>query len=141
MYADLLKSGSRTGKALAPKTVRHVHTTLRKALRDAVGARHIPFNPAANAKAPRVSSTKDPDVWSAEELRTFLGLVSGSRLEALWILAASTGMRRGELLGLPWRDVDLDAGDLAVRQTRVAYGKLTVTKEPKTPTSRRTPSP
>jgi integrase len=137
MYADLLKSGRRGGKPLAPKTVRHVHTTLRKALSDAVSARHIPFNPAANAKAPRVASMKDPDTWTADDLRTFLESVAGSRLEALWLLAASTGMRRSELLGVLWRDVDLETGELDVRNTRVAYAQLVVTKEPKTATSRR----
>ena len=60
LYAELLASGRHGGKPLAPKTVRHVHTTIRKALSDAVEARHIPYNPAASAKAPKVPPTKDP---------------------------------------------------------------------------------
>lgn len=51
-------------------------------------------------------------VWTAEELRTFLDHVADNRLYACYLLAATTGMRRGELLGLRWTDVDLEAGRL-----------------------------
>jgi integrase len=138
LYADLMASGGRGGRPLAPKSVRHVHTTLRKALSDAVEARHIPYNPAAIAKAPRVAQTKDPKAWTPEQVRSFLAHVAGDRLEALWVLAASSGMRRSELLGLRWADVDLDGASLNVRQVFVVYGKIRAMKEPKTPASRRT---
>jgi integrase len=58
--------------------------------------------------------------------------------EDLWILAATSGLRRAELLGARWMDVDLEGAALHVRSTRVAYGALIVTKEPKTARSRRT---
>lgn len=138
LYADLLRSGARGGKPLAPKTVRHVHTTLRKALADAVEARHIAYNPAQGAKAPKLAPTTEPNAWTAQELARFLAHVAGDRLEALWVLAASSGMRRGELLGARWADLDLEAAELKVRQTLVAYGSLRVLKEPKTAASRRT---
>jgi integrase len=137
MYKGLLTAGSRTGKGLAPKTVRHVHTTLRRALADAVDAKYLTWNPAAHAKAPKVPRNKKPSAWTAQQVRSFLGHVEGDRLEALWILAATSGMRRGELLGLRWRDVDLDAGELHIRRTQVSYGKLRVEKEPKTARSER----
>lgn len=136
LYADLLSEGSRSGKPLAPKTVRHVHTTLRKALADATAARHLSWNPAEAAKAPKILPTKDPTTWTAEQVGRFLAHVSGDRLEALWLLAATTGLRRSELLGLRWRDVG--EGELKVRQVFVSYGKLRTFKEPKTATSRRT---
>jgi integrase len=81
---------------------------------------------------------KDPVVWNPEQLSRFLEHVAQDRVAALWIVAASTGMRRGELLGLRWRDIDLDSGELSIRQTHVSYGKLRVTKEPKTDRGRRT---
>jgi len=137
LYRDLLADGGRGGRPLAPKTVRHVHTTLRKALADAVEAKHISWNPATAAKAPKVARTKEPDHWNAEQVGAFLRSVTGDRLEALWVLALTAGMRRGEVLGLRWTDVDLDGAKLHVRQTRVAYGKLQVTKEPKTTRGRR----
>jgi integrase len=70
--------------------------------------------------------------------RTFLAFAGEDRLAPLWVLAASSGMRRGELLGVRWSDVDLDAATLQVRSSRVAFGALQVTKEPKTTRSRRT---
>jgi integrase len=138
LYAELLESGGRGGRALAPRTVRHVHTTLRKALADAVEARLIPYNPAEAAKAPRRTETREPAVWTPEQVRAFLAVAIEDRLAALWTLAASTGMRRSELLGLRWSDLNLDMGDLSVRQVWVAYGKTHALKEPKTEASRRT---
>jgi integrase len=75
--------------------------------------------------------------WTAAELRAFLEHVQDERLAALWMLAASTGMRRGEMLGLRWVDVDLDRGRVAVRQTLVIAGRQVVISEPKTSRSRR----
>jgi integrase len=78
--------------------------------------------------------------WSAQELRAFLEATSEDRLAAMWLLFATTGMRRGELLGLPWRAVDLDTspGRLAVVQTVVVVDKQpVVVAEAKTTTSRR----
>ena len=58
--------------------------------------------------------------WTADELSRFLDFVTEDRLYAAWVLAATTGMRRGEVLGLRWSDVDLDAPRLSVRQTLVS---------------------
>lgn len=60
--------------------------------------------------------------WDPEQLSRFLTQVMGDRLEAAWHLAAMTGMRRGEVIGLRWQDVDLDARRLAVRHTITAIG-------------------
>jgi len=77
-------------------------------------------------------------VWSAEELRQFLDGIEGSEWYAPIFLAANTGMRRGEVLGLPWRNVDLDAGRLVVDQQilSVEYGAQVA--DVKTTNSRRT---
>src|SRR4029453_333166 len=99
--------------------------------------KHLAWNPGTAAKAPKIQRTKEPDHWNAQQVRVFLGSVAGDRLEALWLLALGSGMRRAELLGLRWRDLDLESAKLHIRQTRVAYGKLHVTKEPKTTRSRR----
>ena len=75
--------------------------------------------------------------WSPSEVRTFLAHVDADRLAAMWRLFVATGMRRGEVAGLRWIDVDLDAARLAVRSTRVlVYSEVQVT-EPKTRRSRR----
>jgi integrase len=70
--------------------------------------------------------------WSAVEARCCLDHVREDRLFAAWRLAASTGLRRGELLGLRWRDVDLHAGRVSVRQTLTTVGSKVASGEPKT---------
>ncbi len=69
--------------------------------------------------------------WSIEEARAFRDATEADRLGPLWQLALGTGMRRGELMGLRWIDVDLDAGTLHVRHTRVAVGYQVTTGTPK----------
>jgi integrase len=96
-------------------------------------------NVADAADPPRVPR-REQAVWSAEELRVFLGAACEDRLAAMWLLFATTGMRRSELLGLLWRAVDLQArpGRLAVVQTVVVVDKRpVVVAEAKTATSRR----
>jgi integrase len=140
LYAELAKSGGRSGRPLAPKTVRHVHGVLRRALGYAVDAKHMTWNPAVAVRPPKLRHgvIGADAVWTAEDVSTFLAYVAEDRLAPLWILAATSGLRRAELLGVRWIDVDLEAAALHVRSTRVAYGSLVVTKEPKTSRSRRT---
>jgi integrase len=78
--------------------------------------------------------------WTAEEVRAFLDYVrqADERLYALWVLAATTGMRRGELLGLRWADLDLDAARVAIRRTVISVGYEVCESEPKTKKGRRT---
>jgi len=76
--------------------------------------------------------------WTAEQLRAFLDHLAGDRLFIGWLLAASTGMRRGEVLGLRWDDVDLDNNILSVRHTVVMAGSAVQISDPKTLRSRRT---
>lgn len=76
-------------------------------------------------------------MWAAAELRAFLAAVEGDRLYAVWLLAASTGMRRGEVLGLQWPDVDLARARVAVRRSLVTVGHQVVVSEPKTAKGRR----
>jgi len=77
-------------------------------------------------------------VWSARELRVFLKHVADERLFGLWRLAAMSGMRRGELLGLTWRYLDLDGASLRVEQQLVPTRGGASFGPPKTERSRRT---
>lgn len=126
-YRDLLDHGGAVSQPLAAATVRRIHATLHRALRDAVAWGYLLRNPASVAVKPKQRGVGSLEMrtWSAAELRAFLDHVQGDRLYAAWRLAASTGVRRGELLGLRWVDVDLAAGHVAVRQTLTAVrGKL-----------------
>jgi integrase len=76
-------------------------------------------------------------VWSPAQLRTFLTHVRDDRLYAAWILFATTGMRRGEVAGLRWVDVDLAAGRLTPRKPRVEVNYKVHVSEPKTAKGKR----
>lgn len=117
-----------------------MHAVLHRCFRDAVRWKKIPFNPADSADPPKLSADDDRDemqVWTPAQVQTFLAHVQAERLYALWALAFSTGMRRGELCGLRWSDVDLDAGRLRVAQTLARVGKRLEYGTPKSKRSRR----
>jgi integrase len=130
LYADLLERG------LSARTVLHVHASIRRALADATRWGLIPRNVALLASPPR-PDRPELRVWTAQELRAFLAYVQGDRLYALWLLAASTGMRRGELLGVQWPDVDIGRARVGVRRSLVTVGHQVVVSEPKTAKGRR----
>jgi integrase len=121
---------------LAPKTVRNVHVLIHRVLKDAVRWGYVVRNVADAADPPKVKPA-ELQVWSPAQLRAFLAHVKDDRQYAAWLLAATTGMRRGELLGLRWVDVDLDAARIAVRQPRVVADHAVHVSEPKTARSRR----
>jgi len=137
LYARLQSEGSGHG-ALSPKTVRYIHTTIHKALADAVDAGIAPKNVAERAKPPRPSrrSTRQVVSWDSHEIVQFLDAVANTRLAAVWRLAAMTGMRRGEILGLRWADLDLDARRLSVRQAVVAVAYEVIESTPKSHNAR-----
>ena len=116
------QKGERTGLPLSARTVRYIHTILSAALGAAVED-EVPLlerNPAAKAKPPTAKQAKAPEMhpWSADQLRAFLDWSAGaSPVYAAWHTLAYTGMRRGELLALRWRDIDLDAGTIAIRRS------------------------
>jgi integrase len=106
---------------------------LSKAFSDAVDLGYLPSNPAATRAAkPRVRVARvgsKVEAWSEDQLHSFLEATSQSHYWPAWFLAAHTGMRRGELLGLRWKDVDLDASRLHVRTTIVLAGYEQVLQE------------
>jgi integrase len=97
----------------------------------------IPRNPADSVKAP-TPTPKEMHPLSVSEARKLLEVAHGDKLEALYVLAVHTGMRRDELLGLNWDDVDLDGSTIRVRRTLTRKGTGYVFGEPKTKHSRRT---
>jgi integrase len=116
------QKGERTGQPLSARTVRYISTILSAALAAAVDdeAPLLERNPAARAKPPTAKEAKSPEMnpWTAGQLRAFLAWSAEHRqLHAAWYVLACTGMRRGELLALRWREVDLDAGTVSVRRS------------------------
>ncbi len=129
-YAVIEKGG------LSPTTVRQVHAVVHKAFKQAVMWGSLPRNPADFVQKPR-AVRKETTVLTPEQVRQFLADSKGTRFESLFLLAVTTGMRQGELLGLRWRDVDLDLCVITVRHAiqRIA-GKFEFV-EPKSAKSRR----
>lgn len=126
LYTDLLERGRIRGEGgLSPKTVRGVHLVLSKALKEATRWGLIERNPADLVDPPSLRLVaarrrRAMRVWDSDQLRTFLESVATDRFYAFWLTAATTGMRRSELLGLRWSDVDLGAGTVVVNATLVA---------------------
>jgi integrase len=138
LYGELL-DGRGDHAPLAPSSVRLVHTLVRQALADAVKWNRLARNPADAAEPPsaKAARSRKMETWSAGQLRTFLEHVEDERLSAAWRLAATTGMRRGELLGLRWRDLDLDTGRASIVQTLTEGPGKPQISEPKTDRGRR----
>lgn len=143
-YAQLLTTGRRNGageaRGLSPKTVRNIHLMLNKALADAHRKGTIVRNVAALADAPSLKARRRPEIkaWDADQLAVFLDGIAAHRLYAAFHLSAHTGMRRGEVLGLRWADVDLSTGRLSVRQALVSVAYQVELSDVKTGSGRRT---
>jgi integrase len=102
---------------LKPGSVAVVHTSLRLALAPAVEDKKIRTNVAVGAfRLPKDGGSEEPQAWSLEEMRAFVAFIAAVRDAGLYAVALATGMRRGELLGLRWRDVDLVHGRIDVRR-------------------------
>jgi len=132
LYSTLRTSGRLTkkGGALGERSIRHTHAVLHSALEHAVDAGMLGRNPAR--RLPKAARPNPRNVemrtWSAEELRTFLASFDGEeraerrRLRAPFLVAALTGLRRSELCGLKWEDVDLERCVLSVRRGLTTAG-------------------
>ena len=124
-YASLQQTVGIRGRPLALRTIQYCHGVIHEALNDAM-----------NATLPRVDlrgdGVKEIRAWTAEELRRFLDSTTGSDQHPLWMVAAATGVRRGELLGLRWDDVDLPNQSLTVRRALSVVKGHAQLKQPKT---------
>ncbi|MFE9454567.1 tyrosine-type recombinase/integrase [Streptomyces sp. NPDC006739] len=113
-------------KRLSPLTVTYVHSVLKSALEHAVREDELPRNVARNVKATAARPRRFRP-FTAAEARQFLDAARADRLHALYALALRTGLRKGELLGLRWADLDLTNGTASIRRSlqRTRTGGLT----------------
>lgn len=122
---------------LAPSTVKHIHDIIKISLNSAVKWGLLARNPALMADPPKVEKRR-LEVWDAEQASVFWDAAKTDRYFAAYLLAITTGMRRGEVLGLRWSDLDLDRAVLRVNQQVIHTRKgMVVQEQPKTPESRR----
>ena len=129
--AVLRDSRARGGRTMGPTTLRRVHAALRAALNTAVKSRRITWNPAVHVELP-AADRPQVQPWTPLELGTFLDGTAAHRLGPLFEAMASTGMRRGEALGLRWSDLDLTAGVIVVRRQLLSIGGRVSFGPPKT---------
>lgn len=115
---------------------RRIHATLSSALSDAERDGLIAVNPCLRVRVPR-GERRTPAVWSAAQAARFLAATTGDDHAGLWRVALLLGLRRGELCGLRWTDVDLDAATLTVRTSRALVGNQVVEGPPKSARGRR----
>ena len=132
LYREKLEAG------LSARTVRYIHTTLHKALKQAVMDGLIPRN-VTEAVNPPQPTREEMHPLTPQQAKVLLQTAheAGDSLEALYVLAVHTGLRQGELLGLKWEDVDLEDGSLQVRRTLAITKSGPVFTFPKTTGSRR----
>jgi len=130
-YSDLLDAG------LSPASVHKVHVVLHSALRSAVRTRLIARNPCDDLVLPRIR-TPEIKALTDEEIGAMLKAAEGTRVAVPLLVLVSLGVRRGELLGLQWGDVDLEAHALSVRRALEESSAGVHLKQPKTVRSSRT---
>jgi integrase len=144
LFDHLLEHGRRkgSGEGLSVTTVRYTGVVLRLVLAYAVEQGYLGANPCDRATPPRARRV-EMRTWDDEQIRRFLDHARADRLYAAYVLAFTTGARRGEILGVRWEDLDLDAGLVTFAQALVTYiaddGATRVEcSEPKTEAGRRT---
>jgi len=136
-YTEALTAAREGRNPLAPATVLKHHRVIFRSLRQAVRWQLLARNPAEAVEPPK-ATRREMLALDPAQTATLLAATDGDRLHAPILLAISTGMRRGEILGLRWADIDMDAGTIDVRQTIEETGAGIAFKAPKTTKSRRT---
>ena len=117
LYVDLLER-------IAPGTIRTVHGVLRQAMKMAVDRGQLRRSPVDSVQPPKIPRA-DPRAWNATQLRSFLDSTRDNPMWPAFYLTATTGMRREEVLGLRWSDIDLARGSLSVSWTLITVdGKV-----------------
>ena len=133
----LLREGGKGGTPLAAKSVQYAHRVLHKALSDAVRHELLIRNPAAVVAPPRAASSKI-EILTADQVKSVLTALRPTAIYPHVAVLLATGLRRGELCGLQWHDIDLDAARLRVERAIERTGAGLRIKEPKTRSGRRT---
>lgn len=137
LYTKLVTAGRKGGESgLAPRTVGHVHRILHRALGHAARWGERTDNPASLVEPPRVEQ-EEIAILGQDDIRTVLAKLRSKPLYMIALVGLSTGMRRGEILALRWRDIDFAAGRIRVEQSLEQTKEGLRFKSPKTKSGRR----
>jgi len=124
---NLSQAGGMHGQPLAARTVRYVGSILKEALNAAIDEYElISINPSARIKLP-MPKKSNAQVWEVAEMRAFFESSKDHRLSALFAVLAATGARRGEVLALTWKDIDLESATISIsKAVAMVNGQCTV---------------
>jgi integrase len=139
-FAELygkLQSPKPDGAGLAARTVGHVHRLLHQIFQQARVWEVVTTNPVELARPPKVVA-KEIEILAPDQIKTVLHSLRGRSLYPVAVIGLATGMRRGEIVALRWRDIDLDGGKIRVERSLEQTAAGLVFKEPKTNAGRRT---
>ncbi|MBS3985699.1 MAG: site-specific integrase [Selenomonadales bacterium] len=137
-YSKKLEGGRADKKdgGLSPATINDMHKVSSAALEAAVTWEIVAKNVAQSISPPKVLERRQ-QTWTVDHAQTFLSSISGHRLHPLYVLAIATGMRRGEILGLRWQDIDWETGAIHIVQSLVATPDGPIVTNTKTSSGRR----
>ncbi len=130
LYSQKLNEG------LSAKTVSHIHGYLRRVLNEAVKWELIYRNPCQSVTPPKVQR-KIPKVWTIDQAQTFLGAVRDHQYFGIYLIALTTGSRRGEILGMEWENIDWNKSTISIKKTVVELKGVATISTPKTAKSAR----
>lgn len=114
-FYNNLQNGCKNKLPLSPKTIKNIHGILHSALKQAVSIGYIRFNPSEACVLPRIEK-KDISFISDDKLKDFLVTIKGNKFEVLFFVDIFTGMRKGEILGITWKDIDFEKGTIYVNK-------------------------
>ena len=140
-YNDKMKDiefeNGKVKKGLSKNTIRKLHSFLNRAYEDAINNRKVKYNPCQGVKSPKKKKYK-PAICSEETFYTLLNETKGTLDEIMILLAGICGLRRGEIFGLRFIDIDFKSFRINIVQTKVRFKKKWIIKKPKSDTSIRT---
>jgi len=123
-------------RGLAPKTIRNAYNNLNAAIKKAVVLRMIPYNPCGGVELPKMKKYQ-ANVYTATQVNNLLAVAANTDFYLAIAIAASTGVRRGELAALKWEHVDLTNKVIHIRENMVKAGTEILEKSPKSDAGRR----
>lgn len=137
IWVNKLKVSPSSGEPLTAGTIKHTYHVLRGAMDKAVQAGLIHRSPCAGIQLPK-GEKKKPVIYDETQIQQLLDFARGTEMELIIDLELCMGMRRGELLGLQWQDIDWEKNQIHIIRSRVAVDGKSVVKQPKTESGTRT---
>ena len=137
IWVNKLKVSPSSGEPLTAGTIKHTYHVLRGAMDKAVQAGLIHRSPCAGIQLPK-GEKKKPVIYDETQIQQLLDFARGTEMELIIDLELCMGMRRGELLGLQWQDVNWEKNQIHIIRSRVAVDGKSVVKQPKTESGTRT---